>query len=104
MEKEKKKQPLGHTITRKVQNTQQAFCCSQQSAANAQYHFTLTLYLQVCSLHPAYVIEGSRHAFGQGEEKMGQATLVRVCFFFPRFVPGKRSVAEPDKPRTESVT
>lgn len=84
----------GSHIIHKVQNTQQAFCCLQQATAHAQSHFTRAPYLQVYSLHPARVIQGSRRAFGQGGGENG-------LFFF---IPGKRSVAEPDKPRTESVT
>lgn len=90
----------GSHITHKVQNTQQAFCCLQQASAHAQSHFTRAPYLQVCSLHPARVIQGSRRAFGQGGGENGPS---HPCLLF-FFIPGKQSVAEPDKPRTESVT
>ena len=70
-----------------------------EAIAHAQSHLTRTLHLQV-SLLACVVVEGSEHAFGQKEEKLGQAAP-RSLFLG---IPGKLSVAGPDKPRTESVT
>lgn len=90
----KKKHTHSRWVTHHPQGTKYTASILLFATGHRTSHFTRAPYLQVYSLHPARVIQGSRRAFGQGGGENG-------LFFF---IPGKRSVAEPDKPRTESVT